>query len=211
MADLALGGLAAALREQTQALHTQAEKSGFVNAILRGQATRRGYILYLRNLLPAYQAIERGLDRHRDAPGVRQVALPSLYRTAAIEHDLTNIAGKEWAAQVPLLPAGEAYAKRIIAADGDRLIGHAYTRYLGDLNGGQGLKRLLARLLGLGTEALSLYEFPLVADPRAFTAEYRTKLDLAGQEIDDADAVVEEAKIAFRLNIDLSDAVQAAA
>jgi heme oxygenase len=205
-----LADLSVALREQTQALHTKAEKTGFVNAILRGQATREGYTLYLRNLLPAYQAIERGLDRHRDAPGVRQVALPALYRSAAIEHDLAGIAGENWDAQVPLLPAGQAYAERVAASDGIRLIGHAYTRYLGDLNGGQGLKRLLARLLGLGPEALSLYEFPLVPDPRAFTVEYRTRLDLAGQEIDDAEAVVQEAVAAFRLNIDLSEAVQAA-
>jgi heme oxygenase len=205
-----LADLSVALREQTQALHTKAEKTGFVNAILRGQATREGYTLYLRNLLPAYQAIERGLDRHRDAPGVRQVALPALYRSAAIEHDLAGIAGEGWA-QMPLLPAGQAYADRVVAADGPGLIGHAYTRYLGDLNGGQGLKRLLARLLGLGPEALSLYEFPLIPDPRAFTAEYRTRLDLAGQEIDDAEAVVEEAVTAFRVNIALSEAVQAAA
>jgi heme oxygenase len=204
-----LADLAAALREQTQALHTQAEKTGFVNAILRGQATREGYTLYLRNLLPAYQAIEQGLDRHRDTPGVRQVALPSLYRAAAIEHDLLGLAGEDWA-QVPLLPAGQAYADRIVAADGVRLIGHAYTRYLGDLNGGQGLKRLLARLLGLGPAALSMYEFPLIPNSRAFTAEYRIRLDLAGQEIDDADAVVDEAVTAFRLNIELSEAVQAA-
>jgi heme oxygenase len=31
--------------------------------------------------------------------------------------------------------------------DGTRLIAHAYTRYLGDLSGGQILQRLLARSL----------------------------------------------------------------
>jgi len=62
-------GLAAALRESIRAIHAQAERSGIVSDVLRGRATRFGYALLLRNLLPASQEMERGLDRHGQIPG----------------------------------------------------------------------------------------------------------------------------------------------
>ena len=66
------GGLAQALRQATAALHRQAERSGFVEQVLRGEVTRPAYALYLRNLMPAYAAMERGLERHRGTPGERR-------------------------------------------------------------------------------------------------------------------------------------------
>ena len=57
------GNLANTLRERTQALHTRAERSGIINDVLRGKASRYGYALFLRNLLPAYRQMEAGLER----------------------------------------------------------------------------------------------------------------------------------------------------
>src|SRR5207237_3072297 len=59
-------------------------------------------------------------------------------------------------------------------------ISHAYTRYLGDLSGGQIIKKILARSLALPPEALSFYEFPEIADIRRFKDAYRDVLELAG-------------------------------
>jgi heme oxygenase len=197
--------LAAALRARTAALHVQAERSGIVADILRGRASRAGYARLLRNLLPAYQAMEAGLDRHRLSPGLRWFARPEMYRAAAIAADLSALGGAP-----ALLPAGAAYAARIAACDGPRLIGHAYARYLGDLSGGQVLKRLLARTLGLGAEGTSFYDFPEIADMDAFKRDFRAGLDRAGAEIGDVTPVLDEAAEAFRLNIAVSEAVQAA-
>ena len=55
---------------RTKALHVEAERSGIIRELLRGSATRDGYILLLRNLLPAYQAMEKGLARHIKTPGL---------------------------------------------------------------------------------------------------------------------------------------------
>jgi heme oxygenase len=206
-------GLAAALRERTRALHVQAERSGIVREILRGRASRHGYALLLRNLLPAYRELERGLERHRHAPGVRAAARPVLYRAPALAADLAALCGPAWSRSLPLLPAGERYADRVAAAgsrDGARLIGHAYARYLGDLSGGQILRRLLGRSLGLGPGCLAFYDFPDIPDPEGFKAGYRAALDRAALEIVDVDGVVEEAAAAFRLNIEVSEAVLAA-
>ncbi len=206
------GGLAQALRQATAALHRQAERSGFVEQVLRGEVTRPAYALYLRNLMPAYAAMERGLERHRGTPGVGALALQALYRTDAISEDLVRLGGARWPDDLPLLAAGADYAKAVEAVaggDGAGLIGHAYTRYLGDLSGGRILARLLAARLDLGPADLAFHAFPDIPDPDAFKDAYRAALDAAGRVLARPDRVIEAACTGFRLNIAVSEAVQA--
>lgn len=207
-------GLAAALRARTRALHVRAERSGIVREVLAGRVSRHGYTLLLRNLMPAYVRLEEGLEQHRLAPGVHAFARPAVYRSEALAVDLEALCGPAWQSALPLLPAGTRYARQVASAaggDGARLIAHAYTRYLGDLHGGQILRRILARSLGLGAQGLSFYDFPAIADADAFKIDFRAALDLAGVEIDDFAGVVDEAACAFEHNIAVSTAVLAAA
>ncbi len=202
--------LSAALREATKSQHTEAEKTGVIQDILKGRADRSAYALYLRNLLPAYQAMEKGLRHHAASPGVRHIAMPALFRATALESDLVGLAGSNWPAKLPLLAAARAYAGCIEAAaagDGSRLIAHAYTRYLGDLSGGQIIKRILARAMNLPPQALTFYDFPTIADQAAFKVAYREALDRAGREIVDTMLILDEGRTAFQCNIDLSKAV----
>ena len=207
-------GVVTSLYLRTKTLHVEAERSGIIRDLLRGEASREGYALLLRNLLPAYQAMEQGLERHLRSPGIGLLAQYRLDRAPAIESDLLAICGTRWSDDLPLLAAGDLYAKRVAKAsegDGSRLIAHAYTRYLGDLSGGQILQRLLARSPGLQPAELTFYDFPRFSDLDALKADYRKALDHAGAVAADRRALVEEAAIAFSLNIDLSCAVQASA
>jgi heme oxygenase len=200
-----------ALHARTKTLHLQAEKSGIIADILRGAASRDGYVLLLRNLLPAYREIEHGIDRHRNSQGLALLAKHRLDRAPAIESDLAALCGAEWSRSIPLLPAGEAYARQIARAaegDGERLIAHAYTRYLGDLNGGLILARLLERTLGLRPAELSLYDFSGFANAATLKHDYREALDQAGAVAADPASVIEEGAVAFALNIAVSIAVQ---
>ena len=202
------------LRESTQSLHLEAERSGVIRRILRGQVDRYSYAVFLRNLLPAYLRLEDGLERHRAAPGMAGVARPTVYRAAALASDLESLSGPLWQRSLPLLPAGKRYAESIAAAeegDGARLIAHAYTRYMGDLSGGQILRRVLARSLGLGTEMLRFYDFPGIADLEAFKSDYRAAIDHAGMSAAASDDIIDEARSAFRQNIAVSLAVQSMA
>jgi heme oxygenase len=206
-------GLADLLRARTHALHVQAERSGVVADLLRGCASRRAYTLLLRNLLPVYQELEAGLERHRNRPELAGLAEPAVYRAAALGADLCALEGPRWEGSLPLLDAGERYARRVAEAacgDGTRLLGHAYTRFLGDLNGGRVLCRLLTRSLDLGPEALSFYAYPEVEDLDALRVAYRNELDRAGAFVV-PELVVEESVVAFQLNIEVSEAVQRAA
>jgi heme oxygenase len=201
-----------ALYLRTKALHVEAERTGIIRDLLRGEASREGYILLLRNLLPAYQAMEQGLENHRGSPVLGVLTGYRLDRAAAMESDLAALCGERWSQHIPLLAAGELYAKRIrkaVEGDGTRLIAYAYVRYLGDLSGGQILQRLLTRSLELRASELSFYDFSRFPDLDALKADYRQALDQAGACAADPQIVIEEGAIAFSLNIDLSCAIKA--
>ena len=210
--SLRSASLLEALRERTKDLHVRAERSGIVADILHGRATRNGYVLMLRSLLPVYQALEERLASHAGSPLIGRIVRPELTRAAAIEADLKSLSVE--AATLTVLPATDNYVNAIVQAsdgDGGGLISHAYARYLGDLSGGQIVKRLLARSLDLPPGALSFYDFPAIDDIAKFKTEYRAAIDRAGDEIEDFEAVVEEGAMAFQLNIELSVALQAEA
>jgi heme oxygenase len=204
-------GLVAALRSTTRELHVAAEKSGILRELLVGRGSVYGYAMLIRNLLPAYAAMESILRRSASTPGFGPIADPGVYRQAAIESDLCAIAGSGWRTDLPLLPVGERYAHRVRSVRHDeRLLwlGHVYTRYLGDLNGGRILRRVLSESLRLGEEALHFYQFPRIGDVRRFQARYREALDIvAPPEV--VTSICREAGLAFRYNIALSEAIAA--
>jgi heme oxygenase len=157
--------------------------------------------------------MESELERKRHLAAFRGMADRGVYRAKAIEIGLSALYGHGWAETLPLLAAGQHYADRIALTaqgDGTRLIAHIYTRYLGDLNGGQILKRLMAKSLQLDNEALSFFDFPDIADMDSFKAGYRAAIDRSADEIAAIGPVIEEAATAFMFNIQLSDAVQKA-
>lgn len=204
-------GFVVALREGTRDLHDRAERTGVIRALLRGATTRHAYALYLRNLEPAYRALERGLERHQERPLVGVVARPALYRANALAADLERLAGPGWRDDLLLLPAGNRYRERIeaIADTADELlVAHAYVRYFGDLSGGQILKRLLGRTLGLGPAELQVYAFPGIDDPAGFKDGLRLALDGAAHQVADIGPLLEEASRAFALTIAVSEAVE---
>jgi heme oxygenase (biliverdin-producing, ferredoxin) len=202
--------LSKALRERTSELHAEAERSGIVSDILRGRAGRHGYLLLLRNLLPAYQAMEQALEVHRHSPLLACFARPELYRARRIAADMAAL-GNEREDELPMLPASAAYAAAVTSAGegkGLRLVAHAYVRYFGDMSGGLVLKRLLGKSLGIGPQALSFYEFAPEVDPVFLKGEMRIAMDTAVAHDVDREIVIAEGIRAFEHNIAVSRAVQ---
>jgi heme oxygenase (biliverdin-producing, ferredoxin) len=202
--------LSKALREHTAELHAEAERSGVVNDILRGRAGRYGYLLLLRNLLPAYRAMERALEVHRHSPLLASFARPELHRAGRIVADMAAL-GIEREDELPLLPASGAYAAAVTSAGegkGLRLVAHAYVRYFWDMSGGHVLKRLLGKSLGIGPQALSFYEFAPEVDPVFLKGEMRIAMDTAVAHDFDREIVIAEGIRAFEHNIAISRAVK---
>jgi len=203
-------GLAMRLRRETEALHREAERSGYINIILRKHAAKEGYALFLRSLEPAYGALEAALERDADHAILSLFDWPPLFRRKAIDDDLSAISGQHWQDFLPVLKEAKIYAERIEQVGTEaphRLLGHAYVRYIGDLSGGQIVKALLAKNPGLDAEMLGFYDFPGITDAEGYKERFRGALDQAGDMAGDQDEIVDEALIAFQHNIDLSIAV----
>lgn len=198
------------MHARTRALHARAEQSGVVALLLSRAATRAQYGAYLANLLPAYVELEAGLAKHRNVPEISPLANPLVFRAAMLESDLRQIVGVEWRSLFRPLPVASQYAHRIRDAaqgSGALLIAHAYVRYLGDLNGGRILKRLVGDSLNLADAALRFYEFSEPSSTTTLSTDYRHAIDRAAESIADVQHIVEEAAKAFELNIALSQAV----
>lgn len=205
-------GLADHLKHATWTLHREAERSGFLRDLLSRRASRPGYLLFLRNLLPVYEALEAGLEAEAAAgTPVAVLALPRLYRSAAIRSDLALLHGPGWASHIAVLEVATAYAARVRAARGAGLAGHAYVRYLGDLNGGQILARRLARDLALPADGLRVFAFAAPEGPRTLARSYRAAIDSLGTSPGlDLAAIETEAVASFEGSIALAKAVSRA-
>lgn len=79
---------------------------------------------------------------------------------------------------------------------------HAYTRYLGDLSGGQVLGKITQKSLGLSSkEGLSFFSFPGVSSPNRFKQLYRSRMNSIELTEEQRKAALQEAVDAFELNI----------
>jgi heme oxygenase len=199
--------LASKLREGTKKAHTMAENVGFVRCFLRGVVEKNSYRKLVANFYFVYTAMEEELERHKDHPVVSKVYFPELHRKQALEQDLHYYFGANWRDQVSPSAAGQVYVDRIreIAnTQPELLVGHSYTRYLGDLSGGQVLKGIAQRAMNLvDGEGTAFYEFETISDEKAFKDTYRQSLDAIDVDEAMADAIVEEANDAFGLNMEM--------
>ena len=202
--------LSTRLRDETKGAHTRAERSGIMRALLSGKLPLDGYTALLLNLHLVYVALEQELATHASDPAVAAINDPALNRVAALESDLRTINGDGWASRPGMVDAGRAYAARIEAAASEPalLVAHSYTRYLGDLSGGQILKRFALKLLPPEQQsATAFYTFPDIADAEAYKHRYREALDGLPVDGAGADRIVAEALAAFELNAQLFEAL----
>ena len=102
-------------------------------------------------------------------------------------------------------PAAKEYVARIreiAQSSPELLVGHHYTRYLGDLSGGQILKTIAQKAMNNPTDdGLHFYVFPQIEDEKAFKTTYRSAMDELPIDQPMADRIVEEANHAFHLNM----------
>jgi heme oxygenase len=196
--------LATKLREGTKKSHTMAENVGFIKCFLKGTVEKNSYRKLVGNLYFVYSAMEEEMERHRNHPILSRIYYPELNRKASLEQDLAYYYGNNWQEEVTPSPAGEAYVQRIREVSEtapELLVGHSYTRYLGDLSGGQILKGIAQRGMNLTDGGTAFYEFKDIADEKAFKAKYRQAMDELPIDDATADRIVQEANDAFGLNM----------
>lgn len=197
--------LATLLREGTKKSHTMAENVGFVKCFLKGTVEKSSYRKLTANLYFVYTAMEEEMERHSQHPIVSKIYFPQLNRKQSLEQDLHYYFGANWREEVGPSPAAQAYVARIrevSATAPELLVAHSYTRYLGDLSGGQILKGIAQRAMNLPEgEGTAFYEFTAIPDEKAFKQLYRQRLDELEIDQATADRIVQEANDAFGMNM----------
>ncbi len=213
--------LASRLREGTAHSHTAAENTAYMKCFLKGIVEREPFRKLLANLYLVYSVLEEALQKHQTHPIVGAMYFPELNRTANLEQDLAFYYGDNWRELIQPLNAGQTYVNRLRdISDNDPvlLIAHSYTRYMGDLSGGQALKNIIRSALNLApNQGTDLYEFeqiPTIEAKRAFKETYRQTLNSLAIDEETINRIVAEANYAFQLNRDvvheLEDDVKAA-
>jgi heme oxygenase len=208
--------LANRLREGTQKSHTAAENTAFMKCFLKGIVETVPFRKLLANLYLVYSTLEEEFRRHQQHPIVGKLYFQELNRQQNLEQDLAFYYGENWRSEIVPLKAGQVYVdrlKEISNTDPALLIAHSYTRYMGDLSGGQALKHIVRSALDLPDEhGTTFYEFdqlPTVEAKKDFKDRYRQALDSLEVDEETVERIVEEANYAFTLNRNVVDELEA--
>jgi len=218
------GSLAQRLRSRTANAHQQAEHSALMQALIAGRASPALYGRLLQQLLCLYEALEPRVAARRHHPWLAGTWSPALARRQALRADLMAF-GLGPAAP---LPAMATYLDRLDAIDHHaaqadaRLLAHVYVRHLGDLSGGQILRRVLAKAFAraapetppatdLPTPGLSFHDFGDAAQRDALVQRLRGALAALPGTGADADAAEDEAVWAFEQHLRLFEQIGTAA
>ncbi|CAJ1053526.1 heme oxygenase-like [Xyrichtys novacula] len=201
------------IKDVTKDSHTRAENTELMLCFQKANVSLTQYKLLLCSLYKIYEALEEALDRNSNHPGVAPIYFPAeLARLKTLENDLEFFYGKDWREKVVVPTATKRYCHRLRQIGKENpefLIAHAYTRYLGDLSGGQVLGRIAQKSLGLkSSEGLSFFVFPGVTSPNLFKQLYRSRMNSVELTEEGKNGVLEEAVRAFELNIQVFDDLQ---
>jgi heme oxygenase len=195
--------LSARLRSGSRVLHDEAQGTGYVDALLTGRLGRDGYAALVMQHFFIYEALEQATVAMADDAVAGAFVFPELTRLPALMADLALLCGPDWADRVEALPATTAYCARLRAVAFDRpsaFVAHHYTRYLGDLSGGQYLGRAVAQVYGFDDAGGRFFRFDGV-DPAAFRTRYRALLDTVSFGPVEEEFFLAEVAEAYRLNI----------
>ena len=200
------------LKTETKKSHTAAENTKFVGSFLRGVVSEESYKQLVANFYFIYRAMEEEVDKLKEDPIVSKIAYDELNRVNNLERDLRYFYGPNWRALITPSDACQQYVNRIREVadeDPELLVGHHYTRYLGDLSGGQILRGIAEKALNLPEgEGLYFYEFEKIEDKKEFKNNYRSSLNQLPINQSQANAIINEANYAFRLNMYMFDELQ---
>jgi len=194
--------LSALLRQSTRTEHDAANSERFIEELMAGALNRAAYADLSAQLLVVYEALEEASAAARGDERGAGLVFNELTRVPAIERDLAFLYGQSWREEIRVLPATREYADRVREIGGSlpHYAAHSYTRYLGDLSGGQIVKRMMKQHYDLDDEGLAFYTFPDIPKVKVFKDAYRNQLDQLDLDQDEVTAALAETHHAFHLN-----------
>ncbi|KAJ8398771.1 hypothetical protein AAFF_G00419680 [Aldrovandia affinis] len=193
----------------TKDSHDKAENTQFVKDFLRGRIRRELFKLGTVALYFTYTAMEEEIERNKEHPQYAPLYFPAeLHRHEALARDVEYFYGEDWESQISCSPATQRYVDRIHEvgqSDPVLLVAHTYTRYMGDLSGGQVLKKVAQRAMKLPAtgEGLNFYQFDGINSAKAFKQLYRSRMNELELDGPTKEKIVAEANMAFQFNVEV--------
>uniref|UniRef100_A0A3Q1GJ63 heme oxygenase (biliverdin-producing) n=1 Tax=Acanthochromis polyacanthus TaxID=80966 RepID=A0A3Q1GJ63_9TELE len=195
------------LAEGTKDSHEKAENCQFVKDFLRGRIQRELFKRGTAALYFVYSAMEEEIEKNKDHPLIAPIYFPTeLHRREALGRDLEYFYGEDWESQISLTAGTKPYVDRIYEVgekDPVLLVAHSYTRYMGDLSGGQILKKVAQRALKLPStgEGLNFYQFEGIHSHKGFKQLYRSRMNELELDSETKERLVDESNRAFGFNM----------
>lgn len=197
--------LAEQLRQGTTKSHSMAENVSFVKSFLGGVVDKRSYRTLVANLFFVYSAIEEEMYKNKSNTSIGPIYFDQLNRKESLEKDLLYYYGSNWQSIVKPSTVTQIYVDRIHEIGNHQpelLISHAYTRYMGDLSGGQILKNIAKNAMQLsGDQGTEFYIFRNIKNDKEFKQMYRKALDSISVTENQVSLIISEANVAFNLNM----------
>ncbi|GEC09166.1 heme oxygenase [Streptomyces spinoverrucosus] len=204
-----MDSLSALIRAASHEQHEEVRTSTFMSDLLGRRLGVDAYARYTEQLWFVYEALETG-DAERLAldPVAGPFMRPELFRLPALEQDLAYLRGPAWRSTLTALPATREYAERITHCARTwpaGYVAHHYTRYLGDLSGGQIIRDTAEKAWGFPKkgDGVRFYVFEQIPNPAAFKRDYRVLLDEVRADELEKQRIVAECRRAFALNSDI--------
>lgn len=203
------GSFSHAIRAATWGDHGDSEGATVMEDIMRMRGTIEDYTDLVAQHYFMYRALEDASKLL--AADERFVTLhpAALVREQALIEDLELLLGTEWRERIEAVPATIAYAERIreVAAEGwlAGIIAHHYTRYLGDLSGGQMIAKRVKKQHGFDRAGVAFYDFSELGGISEYKQSYREVLDSFGERLDETERqrMIDEVRLAYRFNTEI--------
>ena len=209
-----LSGLALALDEGTRKSHSIAENTAFVTGFFKGLSTKESYGALLTSLYYVYTAMENSFDATKEE-GVKSLDDKSLRRAESLKQDLYYFYGPDWSNKLSPSCATKKYVERVQEVAEKKpylLIAHQYTRYLGDLFGGQMMGSMATRSLNLDKgKGVAFYTFDDIPKVSPYITEWYKRLNELDLTDEQKQEIVDEANLVFSLNIEIFEELEGSA
>ncbi|MEU7837526.1 MULTISPECIES: biliverdin-producing heme oxygenase [unclassified Nonomuraea] len=194
------------LKNATWSDHESAEDESYLKELMGGRLSEHDYGELVAQHYFAYLALDGAAKALADHPVAGRFVFPELYREQALERDLQTVYGAGWRDRIVPSKATRTLVARIeqVADWPGGYIAHHYTRYMGDLSGGQFIRMELQKIYGYQKGGgVDFYLFDEVGSLPRFKSEYRARLDALPFGEREQHRVIREVKLAYQLNTEV--------
>lgn len=189
------------MKEETLEAHDESKDSGFAVTIMSGEWSPLAFVEWQRALYPVYNTLETVLKKNRKDPILSIFDHRKLDRSERILHDLSTYNVDPVLDPSPL-PCVQDYVACVADTDGStpRVLAYHYTRYMGDMIGGQVIARSMKEKYGMSEDSLTCYDFSELGDLHHYRKNYKILIELLPWSDEEREQFVDEIKTAYKIN-----------